>query len=62
MAWIDYKKAYNTTLDTTTTSWILHCLKMSKIHDQIVQFIKKTMQAWRVELIAGGKSSAEVKI
>ena len=37
MAWIDYKKAY----DMVTQSWILHCLKMHKIPDQI----EKTMQA-----------------
>ena len=40
MAWIDYKKAY----DMVPQNWILHCLKMYKILDQIVQFIKKTMQ------------------
>ena len=43
-------------------SWILHCLKIYKIPDQIVQFIEKTMQNWRVELKAGRKSLAEVKI
>ena len=35
---------------------------MYKIPDQIVQFIEKTMQTWRVELTAGGQSLAEVKI
>ena len=34
MAWIDYKKAY----DMIPQSWILHCLKMNKIPDQIAQF------------------------
>ena len=34
---------------------------MYKIPDQIVQFIKKTMQTW-VELIAEGQNLAEVKI
>ena len=58
MTWIDYKKAYNMVLQ----SWILDCLKMYKIPDQIIQFIVKTMQTWRVELTAGGKSLAEVKI
>ena len=42
-------------------SWILHCLKMYKISDQIVQFIQKIMQTWGVELTAG-QSLAEVKI
>ena len=35
---------------------------MYKIPDQVVQFIEKTMQTWRVELRAGGQSFAEVKI
>ena len=58
MAWIDYKKAY----DMVLQSWILHCLKLNKIPNQVVQFIEKTMQTWRVELTAGGESLAEVKI
>ena len=39
-------------------SCILHCLKMYKTPNQ---FIEKTMQTWRVELIAG-QSLAEVMI
>ena len=35
---------------------------MYKIPDQVVQFTKKTMETWRVELTAGGKSLAEIKI
>ena len=58
MASIDYKK----TFDMGPQSWILHSLKMYKIPDQIVQFIVNTMQTWRVELAAGGKGFAEVKI
>ena len=58
MAWIDYKKAYN----MVPQRWILCCLKMYKIPDQVVQFIKKTMETWRRELTAGGKSLAEIKI
>ena len=58
MAWIDKKKAY----DMVPQNWILHCLKMYKIPDQIVQFIEKTMQTWRVESTEGGQSLAEIKI
>ena len=57
-AWIDNKKAF----DMVLTSWILHCLKMYKIPDQIVQFIEKTMLTWSVELTTEGQSLAEVKI
>ena len=34
---------------------------MYKIPDEVIQFIKKTMETWRVELTAVGKSLAEVK-
>ena len=58
MAWIDYKKAY----DMVPQSWILHCLKMYKISYQVINFIEQTMQTWRVELTAEGRSIAETKI
>ena len=58
MAWTDYKKAY----DMVPQSWILHCLKTYKISHVVINFIEKTMQTWRVELIAGGRSLAETKI
>ena len=52
MAWINYRKAY----DMVPQSWIY------KIPNQVVQFIKRTMQTWTVELTAGGQNLAEVKI
>ena len=58
MAWIDYKKAY----DMVPQSWIINCQKMYKISDEVINFIEKTMQTWRVELTAGGRSLAETKI
>ena len=58
MAWIDYKKAY----DMVPQSWIIHCLKIYKISHEVINFIEKTMQTWRVELTAGGRSLAETKI
>ena len=58
MGWIDYKKAY----DMVPQSWILHCLKMYKISHEVINFIEQTMQTWRVELTAGGRSIAETKI
>ena len=58
MAWIDYKKAY----DMVPQSWIINCLKMYKISDEVINFIKKTMKTWKVELTAGGRSLAEVKV
>ena len=35
---------------------------MNKISDKVIKFIKNTMKNWRVELKAGIKSVAEVKI
>ena len=40
----------------------LDFLKIYKIPDQVVQFIEKTIETWKMELTAGGKSLAEVKI
>ena len=57
MAWIDYKKAY----DMVPHSWILNCLKMYKILDEVIDLIDKTMKTWRVELTAGRRRLAEAK-
>ena len=43
-------------------NWIIHCLKMYKISDEVIKFIEETMKNWRVKLTAGGKSLVEVKI
>ena len=58
MAWIDYKKAY----DMVPHSWIINSLKMYKISDEVINFIDKAMETWRVELTAGGRKLAEAKI
>ena len=42
-------------------SWVIHSLKMYKISHEVLNFIENTMQTWRVELTAGGRSSAETK-
>ena len=57
MVGINYKKTY----DMVPQSWIFHCPKMKKISDEVIKFIEETMKNWRVELITGGKSLAEVK-
>ena len=35
---------------------------MYKISDEVINFIKKTMKTWRVELTQGGRRLAEAKI
>ena len=52
--WIEYKKAYDMVLQS--------CLKMYKISDEVINFIKKTIKTWKVELTAGRRSLAEAKI
>ena len=49
---IDNKKAY----DMVPQNWFSDSLKMYKISDQVKKFIENTMEKWRVELTAGGKS------
>ena len=58
MALIDYKNAY----DMVPQSWIINCLKIYKISDEVINIIEKIMTIWRVEMTAGGKSLAETKI
>ena len=58
MALIDYKKVY----DKVNQTWIINCPKMYKISTEVINFIQKTMKTWSVELRAGGRSLAEVKI
>ena len=58
MAWIDYKKAK----DMVPQSWIINSLKIFKISEEVINFIKKTMKTWKMELTAGGRSLAEAKV
>ena len=44
IAWIDFKK----TSDIVPQSWIIDCLKMYKISDEVINFIENTMENWRV--------------
>ena len=58
MAWVDYKKAY----DMVPHSWIIECLKLYNISENIVKFIEGSMPKWRTELTACGESLCEVMI
>ena len=51
MVWIDYQKHA-----------IIDCFKIYKISDKVLKFIENTVENWRVELTAGGKSLAVLKI
>ena len=54
MAWIDNKKSYVMVPQS--------CLKMCKISHEVIHFIEKTMQTWRMEQTAGGRSLNETRI
>ena len=40
MAWIDYRKAH----DMIFQSWMIHCLEMYKISNEVIKLIEKTME------------------
>ena len=46
MAWIDYRKAY----DFVPHSWILECLDMLGIADNVRRFLEKSMKKWKLLL------------
>ena len=39
-------------------SWMIECLKMYEIFDQVLKFKTKAMKNWYMELTADGKTSA----
>ena len=46
MAWVDYKKAY----DSVPHSWIIRCLDIYKISPPIKEFLKSQMQRWTMNI------------
>ena len=58
MAWIDYQKAY----DMIPHSWIMKCLDMFKVADNVRGMIKKSMKKWNTELMVNGTKLGNVKI
>ena len=58
VAWIDYKKAY----DMVPHSWILACLRMFKLADNVFNLIENSMSSWTVDLTSGGEMLGQVKI
>ena len=58
MAWVDYKKAY----DMVPHSWIIECLKLTHLAENIINFVKKSMSSWRTELTSSGEMLRSVRI
>ena len=44
VTWIDYKKAY----DMVPHSWIVECLDIVGVGEQIKYFLSESLKAWRV--------------
>ena len=50
ISWIDYGKVY----DFVRHSWILECLDMLGITDNVRRFLEKTMKKWKLHLNLNG--------
>ena len=58
MAWIDYKKAY----DMVPHSWIIQCLDLFGVAENIKSLLVNSMEKWRVMLCSGNSELGEVEI
>ena len=58
MAWIDYRKAY----DLVPHSWVNECMEMFGIAENLRTFLQKSMQQWRLSLMANGEDLGEVNV
>ena len=58
MVWVDYKKAY----DMLPHSWIIECMNMFGIAENLTGVIQTSMKQWRTELMAGNQVVGEVCI
>ena len=46
MAWIDYRKAY----DSITPSWILKTLRMYRFNEKVIRFMETSMNNWNTTM------------
>ena len=58
MAWIDYKKAY----DMVPHSWIIECLDLSGVAENIKSLLVNSMEKWKVMLCSGNSELGEAEI
>ena len=58
MAWIDYKKAY----DMVPHSWIIECLDLFGVAENIKCFLVNSMEKWKVMLCSRNSELGEVEI
>ena len=58
MVWIDYKKAYG----MVPHSWIIECLDMLGVAENIKSLLVNSMEKWKVMLCSGNSELGEVEI
>ena len=58
MAWIGYRKAY----DKVPHSWIVECMSMLRIAENMKTFIESSTESWRIELTSSGESLGQMNI
>ena len=58
MAWIDYKKAYH----MVSHSWIIECLDLFGVVENIKSLLVNRMEKWKVMLCSGNSESGKVEI
>ena len=58
MAWIDYKKVY----DMVPHSWIIECLDLFGVAENIKSLLLNSMEKWKVMLCSGNSELGEVEI
>ena len=58
MAWIEYKKAY----DMVPHSWIIECLDLFGVAENIKSFLVNSMEKWKVILCSGNSELGEAEI
>ena len=58
MGWVDYKRAF----DMVPHSWILKCLDIFKVADNVKKLLRQSMLNWETELTSGNERLGTVKI
>ena len=58
MAWVDYKKTY----DMAPHCWIIECLKMVHVPQNLTALLQQSMRSWNTELTSCWASLGTVKI
>ena len=58
IAWTDYKEAY----DMVPYSWIIECLDLFGVAENIKSLLVNSMEKWKVMLYSGNYELGEVEI